>query len=181
MKKDSPIIELGTTPAGTAVYSWLDKPDPMGNDSQNYIPRFKVTIDFEPEDIEDWLANFKAKTDAFVEAKARETGKQYTPKQLWTKIDGKIRMVFHSNEKKDGGKYYKTYDSEAKETDRAVWSGSKLRVKVLGWPYAMAKDNIGISPLIGAIQVVEFNQGGGGSGKPEFEPVNSGADADAGW
>lgn len=181
MKKESKIIDLGTTPVGEAVYAWLDKPDPMGSDSQNYIPRYKVTVDFEPDDIEDWLNDYKAKTKAFIAEKSKETGKQYTPKQLWSEVDGKIRMVFHSNQKPDGGKYFKTYDAEAKETDRAVWSKSKLRVKALGYPYAMAKDNSGISMLIGAIQVTEFNQGGGGNGKPEFEPVSSDFSTDNTW
>jgi nuclear transport factor 2 (NTF2) superfamily protein len=180
MKTKRDIIELGTTPVGTAVYAWLDKPDPMGSDSNNYKPRFKVTVDFEPEDIEDWLNNFKAKTKEFVSEESKKTGKQYTPKQLWSEVDGKIRIVFHSNVKPDGGRYFKVYDEEVKETDRSVWGNSRLRVKSLGMPYAMAKDNAGISPIIGAIQVAEFSTGSGG-GKSDFDPIKPDFNTEESW
>jgi hypothetical protein len=180
MKTKRDIIELGTTPVGTAVYAWLDKPDPMGNDSQNYVPKFKVTIDFEPEDIEDWLNNFKAKTKEFVSEESKKTGKQYAPKELWSEVDGKIRVVFKSNVKADGGRYFKVYDEDVKETDRAIWGGSKLRVKALGMPYAMAKDNAGISPIIGKIQVAEFSSGSGG-GKVDFDPIKPNFNTEESW
>ena len=174
------MIDLGTTPVGVVQYAWLDKPDPIGSDSNNYVPKFKVTVDFEPEDIEDWLASFKAKTTEFVARIASETGKPYAEKQLWAPIDGKIRIQFKSNTKSDGGRYFKVYDEQVKETDRAVWKGSKIRIKSLGQPYAMAKDNSGISPVIGAIQVAEFASGSGG-GADGFDPIGPTADADAGW
>jgi hypothetical protein len=164
------MIDLGTTPIGIAKYSWLDKPDPMGSDSNNYVPKFKLTIDFDPEEIKPWLDNFKSKTAEFVEQISKETGKQYSPKQLWAEIDGKIRIVFKSSVKPDGGRYFKVFDEDVKETDRAVWGGSLVRVKALGTPYAMAKDNSGISPAIGSVQVAEFS-GGSGNSSAGFEPI----------
>ena len=180
MKTKRKMIDLGTTPVGVVQYAWLDKPDPIGSDSNNYVPKFKVTVDFEPEDIEDWLANFKAKTKEFVAETSAETGKQYTAKQLWALIDGKIRIQFKSSVKSDGGRYFKVYDEQVKETDRAVWKGSKIRIKALGTPYAMAKDNSGISPAIGAIQVAEFATGSGGS-SDGFDPIGAAADTDNSW
>jgi hypothetical protein len=165
----------GITPAGIAVYPWLNKPDTKHKAEGSY----KVSLRLTKEDAEALIEKLTPHHEAAVEAgktafksNPKNKGKQPPPVwPLYTEVfdaDGnetgllefKFKRTASGVSKKNGKPWAIKPDLFGRSgkplpADVAIYGGSKIKVAYEAVPYA-AKVGIGLSLALNAVQVIDL-------------------------
>lgn len=164
-----------TTPTGTAIYPWLNKPDTKFNPDGEFKLKLAVpgetaqkTVTFLDEQFEQSVA--KAKKD--------NPGKKIKVGNAPYEINeetGEVVLSFklkHKVQKKDGTtfeQYPALFDAKLKPMTDEIGGGSTLKVSYEVVPYYTAMAGAGLSLRVRAVQVLELKQfGGAGAGAYGF-------------
>jgi len=159
------------TPAGIAVYPWLNTPDTKFNPEGEY--RTKLTIKSEGnQDFLNFLNDLTEKS--LEEAKQKNPGKKIkVGNEAYNENeDGTITLSFKLKAKvtpKSGDPFEQKvaiFDAKGKPTKAVVGGGSKIKVSFEAIPYYTAIAGAGVSLRVRAVQVLElkeYSKGGDGS------------------
>lgn len=170
-------LPLLKTPAGTAIWPKLTKPDTKFNADGEY----SVKLAIPSEEAQDLIAQLdKVYAESQEIAKERNPGKKikaankpYTMEEDDTGAEtGNVLLSFKCKAKltsKDGSTYPnapKLFDSANKEFPKGedIWGGSTLRIAFNPVPYYTAMVGAGVSLRLKAVQVINLVSGGGGNG-----------------
>jgi hypothetical protein len=167
-----PKLPRYVTPAGTAKYPFLTKPDTKFNPDGEY--KLKLEI---PGDKAQDLVTFLDEQFALAQEKAKKenAGKKIKPGNEPYEIDqdsGKVTVNFKLKAKvtpKNGEPFEQKpaiFDSKGKPItgDAKVGGGSKVKVAYEVLPYYTAIAGAGVSLRMKAVQVIELVEYSGGAG-----------------
>ena len=152
-----------TTPAGTAVYPWLNVPDTQFDSAGQY----KVKLRMKKDDAKPLIdAVRQAANDAFGDkAKSAKLPFQNDPET------GDVIMAAKSKFKPQ------LVDSTGavipQGNEPQIFGGSELKLAGVMYNYNSG-GNIGISMQLGGVQVINLAERSGGGGAISFEPVSDG-------
>lgn len=170
-------LPLLKTPAGTAIWPKLTKPDTKFNADGEY----SVKLAIPSEEAQDLIAQLDKLYEQSQEiAKEKNPGKKIkqAAKPYTVEEDdqgnetGNVILSFKCKAKltsKDGSTFAnapKLFDSKNKEfpKDEDIWGGSTLRIAFNAIPYYTGMVGAGVSLRLKAVQVLNLVSGGGGDG-----------------
>ena len=168
-------LPLLKTPAGTAIWPKLTKPDTKFNAEGEYTTKLSIPS----EEAQELIAALdKAYAESQEIAKERNPGKKIKPaaKPYTEEVDdqgnetGNLIFSFKCKAKLTdmaGNSFAnapKVFDSKNKEfpKDQDIWGGSTLRIAFNPVPYYTAMVGAGVSLRLKAVQVINLVSGGGG-------------------
>jgi hypothetical protein len=170
-KKRAPRI---VTPAGIAVYPWLNKPDTKFNPEGVY----KISLRVAATEAAPLLEKLEAKLEEAYAQVTKELTEKNKPTKGLKKADltveeeenGTVLFKFKmkaSGVRKDGSEWSQKpalFDSKGQplDEDTEVWGGSTVKVAFQAVPYYNATNkSAGISMKLNAVQILKLVKGGG--------------------
>ena len=175
-----------TTPYGTAIFPWLNRPDT----EYNKAGVFHVKISVPLEEAADFIKELEEQAEAKWEERMKQLAMSPAQQKKWsitpvyeeeydeageptgnvifkTKMTHRVTYTNKAGEKESFTQWPEIVDEDQNTLRESVWAGSTLRARGQVIPYAMASNKtVGVSLRLAGVQVRELvtgsQQGGWG-------------------
>lgn len=181
-KTDKPAkLPVYNTPAGRAVYPWLNKPDTRFDPDGVYQVKLVLTakeaaplIEIIEEQLKEAKAEAEEKYEALTPAKKKKAEIEEADSQFEDELDddgeetGNVVFKFKSKasgQTKEGKQWNRKvplFDAKGEPSKASIYGGSTLICAFAAKPWANAKLAYGVKLQLEGVQIIDLVTGGGG-------------------